>query len=59
MLEHQKVVLKGVADNLQLFKKELAKSLKWLNPTELTELIKWLTNEFGDTHKKVIRELVY
>ncbi|WP_068474411.1 hypothetical protein [Saccharicrinis aurantiacus] len=49
MLEHQKSVLLGVAKYPELFKKELEKSLGWLNDSEATTLYKWLSEEFDQT----------
>ncbi len=54
MLEHQKKVLSGVSNNPYLFKKELLKSLKWLNHDELAELQKWLKQKYGDRYASII-----
>ena len=59
MLDHQKIVLQGVADNLELFRKELMKSIAWLNDEERTELLSWLKEEFGQTHKQIINEVLF
>jgi len=59
MLEHQKIVLNGVKDNEYLFSKELKKSLAWLNSHELTQLRKWLKENFWDTHKTIIQDILY
>ncbi len=57
MLEHQKTVLKGVSNNKQLFKKELVKSLGWLNNSELTVFIKWVNDNYYNLHGDVINEV--
>lgn len=58
MLEHQKKVLKAVADNEELFRKELLKSMVWLNSEELMLLRKWLKQEYWDTHKNIILKVL-
>ena len=55
MLEHQKIVLQAVADNEQLFRKELKKSLTWLNNEEISQLEKWLIENFSQSHAKTIQ----
>ena len=57
MLKHQKTVLKGVRNNRILFKKELIKSLQWLNNRELSQLIKWVRENFYREYAEVIREV--
>ena len=57
MLEHQKIVLNAVSDDLHLFKKELTKSIKWLNQTEQRELCRWIDIEFFHSHKKIAQEV--
>ncbi|MCT4601718.1 MAG: hypothetical protein N4A59_02285 [Marinifilum sp.] len=57
MLEHQKIVLNAVSDDLHLFKKELAKSIKWLDPTEQRELYQWIEIELFQSHKKIVQEV--
>ena len=59
MLEHQKIVLKGVSNDKRLFKKELIKSLAWLNAHELTQLRLWLRENFYKQHSDIIREVLY
>jgi hypothetical protein len=59
MLEHQKLVLRNVAYNKELFRKELHKSLVWLNSYDISQLFVWLKENFWDLHKDVIEEVVY
>ena len=59
MLEHQKIILKNVSDNKQLFKKELIKSMIWLSSNELIQLRKWLREQFWESHADEINEVLY
>ncbi len=59
MLEHQKIVLRGVKENTKLFKKELEKSLQWLTLKEVNQLYNWLLNNFSDSHHNVIEEVFH
>ena len=59
MLELQKLVLMNVCNNSKLFKKELRKSLAWLNSAELTKLRIWLRENFWDTRRDDILEVLY
>ena len=56
MLEHQMTVLKAVADNHALFKKELIKSLKWLDLEEKTQLKTWLQENYQGEYSDLISE---
>ena len=58
MLDHQKIVLKGVSSNKELFKKELIKSLTWLNFYEVKKLKKWVIDNFGDIHPEIIQDVI-
>ncbi len=46
MLEHSKLVLKAVAQYPVLFKKELQKSLAWLNNDDKKALLFWVKKEY-------------
>jgi hypothetical protein len=60
MLEHQKIVLSGVVDDESLFRKELKKSISWLDPQEIIQLRKWLMKmELSPKHSDIIKELLY
>lgn len=59
MLEHQKLVVKNVAYDLNLFRKELIKSLTCLNAYELTQFRRWLRKNFKGEHLRIIREILY
>jgi len=60
MLEHQKLILKRVSSNQEMFRKELEKSINWLRGKEIEELYQWLLNnfreEYGDLIKKKFEE---
>ncbi|NJM16554.1 MAG: hypothetical protein HC896_15320 [Bacteroidales bacterium] len=58
MLEHQMKVLKGVAEDARLFRKELIKSKKWLNQGELLKLKKWLFTNFGPKHHEIVNDVL-
>ena len=47
MLEYTKTILEKVSFNLQLFEKELKKSLNHLVDQEILELQKWIAEKFG------------
>lgn len=59
MLEHQKMVLKGVSSDKALFRKELKKSLLWLNEKEQKLLSKWVKENFAHLHADVIMDELY
>lgn len=59
MLEHQKMVLKNVAYNNDLFRKELLKSLAWLNSNDLTQLRVWLRENYWNIHREIIQDIMY
>lgn len=50
MLDHQKTILRNIYHNRNLFLKELQKSVQWLTPNELKELINWINQELGDNY---------
>jgi hypothetical protein len=56
MLEHQKLVLQNVAYNKERFRKEIYKSLDWLNYNEITQLYIWLRKNFWDTHSEIVQD---
>ncbi len=59
MLEHQKTVLQNLSDNRTRFRKELIKSLIWLNSYEQTQLRRWLRENYWQSHKDVIEDIFY
>lgn len=59
MLELQKKVLTNVSQNKETFKKELCKSIIWLSADELSDFKQWVKNNYWDTHKEIITEVLY
>jgi len=58
MLEHQIKVLKSVSGNPELLKKELQKSMQWLNNKEQEQLIEWFKKNLMETHSDVLNEFL-
>ncbi len=56
MLDFCKDVLLKVSFNRTLFRKELTKSVKWLNKRERVMLRAWCLSTFGHLHGDVIIE---
>jgi len=46
MLDYQKEILEKVSFDQELFSKELKKSYQWLKPSELSELLSWVSDKF-------------
>ena len=57
MLNHQKTILSHLSQDNALFKKELHKSVQWLNEEELQELYRWLNENYRDNHADAISEV--
>ena len=57
MLEHQKLVLQNVAFSKELFRKELNKSLAWLNVHERDKLHAWLKMHYCDAYGEIIEDV--
>jgi len=57
MLEHQKLIIRNLSFDKNLFRKELIKSVEWLSPTEFTELKKWVFSNYSESHGEVISKL--
>ena len=58
MLETCKIVLNGVKDDKHLFRKELKKSMDWLNSEEQITLKGWVQENFYDRHADIIDEVL-
>lgn len=56
MFEMSKMILQRVSFDKKLFRKELMKALKWLQPKEKTLLYVWCLANVG-VHKDVIMEV--
>ncbi len=59
MLTHQKIVLQAVSDNTYLFRKELIKSMLWLNEHDQYKLKIWVRAKYLEQHKEIIDEVLY
>jgi hypothetical protein len=57
MLEHQKFLLANISSVKPLFKKELRKAIYWLKPEEMTELHRWVMENYWETHSDEISEV--
>jgi hypothetical protein len=58
MLEYCKKVLNAVQDDEYLFKKELIKSISWLNDSDQIKLKEWVKNKYNYKHSDVIKEII-
>lgn len=58
MLEYVKIILQKVSFDLQLFGRELQKSIAWLNENEKTELKIWLNSSYSGEYKEVINRIL-
>lgn len=58
MLEYVKIILQKVSFDAMLFRKELQKSITWLNEEEKVELKIWLNASFTGEYKNVIKEIL-
>ncbi|MCD4734733.1 MAG: hypothetical protein K8R53_01695 [Bacteroidales bacterium] len=57
MLKYTKTILQKVSFNKDLFRKELRKSLKWLNKEEMLILKIWCVSQFGNIYGDIIKEV--
>lgn len=57
MLELCKTVLNGVHEDKKLFKKELNKSLSWLNSEDQVKLQIWVKKNFYKEHADIIDKI--
>lgn len=55
MLEYQKIILKKVCFDRQLFEKELMKTLNWIRPTQKMEFEKWVETEFSEIYPDILQ----
>ncbi|MEN8116852.1 MAG: hypothetical protein ABFS16_07725 [Bacteroidota bacterium] len=56
MLEYAKVILPKVSFSKELFRKELNKCIKWVEPNQLNELHDWCYENFKDQFPDVLAE---
>jgi len=57
MLEHQKTLLINLVHDKNMFRKELMKSIKWLDQIEQQKLYLWLKDRFGNLYRDLIESL--
>ncbi len=58
MLEHQIIVLRGVSHDKSLFRKELIKSMSWLNAEDQVSLLHWVCESYQDKHPEILKEVL-
>lgn len=56
MLELSKQVLKRVSFDKALFRKELSKAIRWINPNEKPLLKVWCLSTFSPVYRDVIQD---
>lgn len=57
MLDYAKIILPKVSFSKQLFRKELAKCIDWVEPDELLELRNWCYKNFKNKYPDVLEEV--
>ena len=58
MLEHQIIVLRGVGHDKYLFRKELLKSMTWLNAEDQGNLLRWVSENYQFHHPEILKEAI-
>ncbi|WP_347838513.1 hypothetical protein [uncultured Draconibacterium sp.] len=56
MLEYAKVILPKVSFSKELFSKELAKCINWVEPVQVQELYTWCYKNFNHMYPDVLAE---
>jgi len=56
MLEYAKVILPKVSFSRELFRKELNKCIKWVEPDQVPELCAWCYKNFNHMYPDVLAE---
>ena len=59
MLDYVKTILLKVSFDQDLFKKELEKSLQWLEVNEILTLKDWVIEKFNHLYKDLISDIFY
>lgn len=58
MNEYAKVILPKVSFSRDLFRKELAKCVNWVEqPDEMDDLIKWCYENFGEMYPEILNQI--
>ncbi len=58
MFEYAKVILPKVSFSRELFRKELAKCMKWVEPNELDEFTQWCNENFGEMYPDILNDVL-
>jgi hypothetical protein len=58
MLEQQKIVIRELASDRELFQMELKKTLSKMSEVEMCAFCQWARDEFSDRYPDVIEEAV-
>lgn len=56
MLEYAKVILPKVSFSRELFRKELGKCIRWVEPNQIQELYVWCVENFSKTYPNILAE---
>ena len=54
MLEYAKVILPKVSFSRDLFRKELAKCIKWVGESEINQLKEWCFENFMEMYPEIL-----
>ena len=57
LLDHQKAIILNICKDKQLFKKELIKSMEWLNDQEQRVFKKWICENFMFEYPDVLNHV--
>jgi len=57
MIDYAKIILPKVSFSKELFKKELIKCIKWVEPEQLKELHDWCYQNFKNQYAAVLDEV--
>jgi hypothetical protein len=55
MIEYAKVILPKVSFSRELFRKELAKCINWVNDSEIDSLREWCYEKFGNLYPDILK----
>ena len=56
MLDYAKVILPKVSFSKELFRKELAKCIRWVEPADVQKLHDWCFENYKDLYPDVLEE---
>jgi hypothetical protein len=59
MLDYVKTVLIKVSFDQKLFRRELEKSLQWLETEDILNLKNWVVEKFNHMYKDIISDVFY